>query len=186
MTKSLQEYFEALPDPRKASGLRHPLGPFLAMSTMAIMSGYTGFRELGSFMEANQEYFIERFKLKHGVPKFVQIRTIFSVLNFDQINRAFNSWAEQFMPTAPGNWISGDGKGLSSTVTDMHGSSQDFVLMVSLFCQTTGIVLKTQRKNNAKGGEIPALNELLAQLQAKDMIITLDALHCKKNGSPDR
>lgn len=186
MAKSLQEYFEALSDPRKASGLRHPLGPFLVMSTMAIMSGYTGFRELGSFMEANQEYFVERFKLKHGVPKFVQIRTIFSVLDFYQINQAFNSWAEQFMPTEPGNWVSGDGKGLSSTVTDMHGSNQDFVLMVSLFCQKTGVVLKTQRKNNAKGGEIPALNELLEQLQDRGMIITLDALHCKKNSSHNR
>ncbi len=185
MSKSLLDYFEAIPDPRKASGLRHHLGPFLAMATMAMMSGYKGFRELGSFMEANEEYFTKVFGLKHGVPKFVQIRTIFSRLDFDEVNKAFNQWAMQFMPQGSGNWVSGDGKGLSSTVTDMHGPTQDFVLIVSLFCHRTGIVLKTQRRHNGKGGEIPALNELLAQLQTKGMIITLDALHCKKNGSPD-
>lgn len=181
MNLSLVQCFTQIADPRRASGLRHPLVPFLSMSTMAMMSGYTGFREIGTFMKANQVCFTEMFALKHGVPGFVQIRTIFSMLDFEQVNKAFQNWARQFMPQQSGQWVSGDGKALSSTVTHPHDCKQEFVMMVSLFTQQSGLVLMSSSKANQKGGEIPALNQLLEQLQARGMIITLDALHCKKN-----
>ncbi|MEO1261898.1 MAG: ISAs1 family transposase [Bacteroidota bacterium] len=183
MAKSLVDYFSQIPDPRKASGLRHPLVPFLTMSTMAIMSGYTGFREIGTFMEANGEAFARMFGFKHGVPKFVQIRTIFSVLDFEAVAHAFRGWASQFNPGQAGQFVSADGKGLASTVVHQHGAKQDYVMMVSLFVQRSGVALRAGRRNNGKGGELPALQSLLEQLGFKGMVITLDALHCTKKTS---
>ena len=179
MLMSLADCFLQLTDPRRASGLRHPLVPFLCMVTMGYLSGYSGYREIGTFMEANKEEFVKMFELKHGVPKFVQIRTIIRKLDFRLINKVFLHWISQFVSIDGGEWISGDGKGLNSTLQDAHSSSQDFELMVRLFSHKLGLVLYTGSARSKKG-EILALRELLKQLELKGVIITLDAVHCQK------
>jgi len=176
---SLYELYKEVEDPRKASGLRFPLPAFLTMMTMAYMSGYSGYRSSASFMEGNKDQFCEMFDLKHGVPGFVQVRTIINSLDFQVINKVFFKWINQFVPIEQGEWISGDGKGLNSTLSNVHTSKQDYQLMVRLFSQKLGIVLQTESKRS-KTREVKAFQSLLEQLQLKGVIITLDALHCQK------
>ena len=113
------------------------------------------------------------------------LKTLFSVLDFGAVAHAFRGWASQFNPGQAGQFVSADGKGLASTVVHPHDARQDYVMMVSLFVQRSGIVLQAGRRNNGKGGEIPALQSLLEQLEFKGMVITLDALHCKKKHPAD-
>lgn len=176
---SLVELFDQVVDPRKASGLRFPLPAFLTMMTMSYMSGYTGYRAPANFMKGNESELVSMFKLKHGVPGFVQIRTIINRLDFEQINEVFFKWMTSFVSIEPGEWISADGKGLNSTVSDAQTSKQDFEIMVRLFSQKLGIVLQTQSKR-FKAREHIAFQSLLEQLQLKGVIITLDAIHCQK------
>lgn len=180
MKLSLYEALGEVKDNRQASGLRHPLQSFLTMVTLGIMSGFHAYQELATFFSSNKEEFVELFGLKHGVPGYTQIRTILRELNYDDLYKAFESWSKQQISMEEGDWLSGDGKALKSTVTNSHNSAQNYVAMVSLFVQKTGTVIGVNRYENGKKGEGPALRELLEEFEGKGVVITLDALHCQK------
>lgn len=184
---SLYEAFGEVKDVRQASGLRHPLQIFLTMTTLSIMSGYHSLQGIATFFDSNKEEFIELFKLKHGAPKYTQIRTILKNMDYDSLCEAFQKWTMYHTPIEEGDWVAGDGKALASTLTDSQNSKQNYVAMVSLFLQKLEIVLGVERYENAcpetsvgKSGEGASLQDLLIILKDKGVIITLDALHCQK------
>jgi hypothetical protein len=180
MGKSLLYYLDQVPDHRPNSGTRHPFDAVLTMSILSIMSGFNGYREIATFMDANKPCFEEMFNLKHGVPKHVSLRTFFMNLNFDALNSAFFQWANEYVPIKEGEWLAIDGKCIGSTVTDPHDSKQNFVSLVSMFLQKTGTVVKAARYQSKKTGEIGVVQQLIEQLHVKGIVITLDAMHCQK------
>jgi hypothetical protein len=177
---SLYEIFGEVEDVRQASGLRHTLQPFLTMTTLSIMSGYHSLQGIATFFDSNKEAFIELFKLKHGVPKYTQIRTILKEIDYDNLCEVFQRWTKYHTPIVKGDWVSRDGKALRSTVRDGQNTKQNYVAMVSLFLHKLEVVLGVERYENGKSGESASLQELLVILKDKGVIITLDALHCQK------
>ena len=180
MSLSLHEALSKVADHRQRGGLRHPLGSFLTMITMGMLSGFHAYQELAKFLKANEGEFTELFGLKHGVPGYTQIRTILRDLNYASLYSAFHAWSMHHVRLEPGDWLSGDGKALNSTVADCHSSKQNYVAMVSLFAQKTGATLAVERYESGKKGEIPALRELSSFFAGKGILITLDAQHCQK------
>lgn len=176
---SLSECFEQLEDPRKSSGLRNPLPALLCMVTMSYLSGYTGYRATATFMKGNQEIFKKMFNLKHPPLGHTQLRTVFQRLDFSAINKVFHQWVNSFVSIEKGEWLSGDGKALSSTIKDAHGNAQEYELMVRLFSQKLKIVTHSAT-TKSKATELKAMQALLKTLKLKGVIITLDALHCQK------
>lgn len=179
---SLYECFEQLEDPRAASGLRNPLPALLCMVTMSYLSGFTGYRATADFMKGNKAVFMEMFHLKHPPLGKTQLRTVIQSLDFKSINKAFYQWIKNFAPVETGEWLSGDGKALGSTIKDAHGNAQEYELMVRLFSQKLGIVTHSAT-TKSKSSELKAMQDLLQTLEIKGVIITLDALHCQKKQS---
>lgn len=177
---SLYETLALVKDPRDPSGLRFPMQPFLTMVVFSVMSGFNSMNGMAKFFDANKEELTEMFNLKHGVPKYTQTRTILGLIDFENLSKVFQLWALQHIPLEKGDWVSGDGKTLKSTVTNSQNSKQNFIAMVSLFLQKTGVVLATNSYENGKTGEGPALRDLVEILENKGVILTLDALHCQK------
>jgi len=176
---SLYECFEQLEDPRAASGLRNPLPALLCMVTMSYLSGFSGYRATADFMEGNKAVFMEMFNLKHPPLGRTQLRTVMQSLDFKSINKIFLQWMKNFVSIEAGEWLSGDGKALGSTVKDAHGNKQVYELMVRLFSQKLGIVTHLAT-TKSKASELKAMQDLLQTLEVKGVIITLDALHCQK------
>ncbi|GAA4015395.1 hypothetical protein GCM10022408_30860 [Hymenobacter fastidiosus] len=56
--------------------------------------------------------------------------------------------------------------------------------MVSLYCQRTGLTLALQDYTDKKTGEMSVLRDLLAGLQDRGVVFTLDALHAQKKRPP--
>lgn len=175
----LKEFFHSIKDFRREQGQRYKLEPVLWMILLGISSGYTGYRELSVYMKSNKAYFSKVFSLKHGVPSHVTIRAILIGLNKSEFLTAFNTWAET-QELSQGDWLSGDGKALNSTVTNAHESEQNFCSIVSLFCQRTGLVHQIADFRSKKKSEGEILRQLLPSLQDKGVYLTLDALHCQK------
>jgi DDE_Tnp_1-associated len=175
----LKEFFHSIKDFRRAQGQRYKLEPVLWMIFLGISSGYTGYRELSVYMKSHKAYFTEVFSLKYGVPSHVTIRTILIGLDKPEFLTAFNTWAER-QKLSPGDWLSGDGKSLNSTVINAHESEQSFCSIVSLFCQRTGLVYQIADFRSKKKSEGEILRQLLPSLQDKGINLTLDALHCQK------
>ena len=181
---TLIEHLSKIEDPRRLEGQRYPLVPFLLMLIMGIMSGRYGYREQAKFMLSHCQSFTELFKLKHGTPSHVTIRTFLRQLPYTELNAVFESWASDFIGLLPQDWLSADGKALKSTVEGGEASWQNFVSLVSLFHQRTSTVLATQRIENGKESEIPALQNLLERLGITQSMLTVDALHCQKKRQP--
>ncbi|MBC8110777.1 MAG: hypothetical protein H7Y04_06935 [Verrucomicrobia bacterium] len=92
----------------------------------------------------------------------------------------FFQWAgEQTSPMA-GDFVSGDGKSLKSTVNDYGNQKQDFSSTVSFYAQKIGIVLALAEFGNKQMGEWEVVINLLALLEGKGITLSLDALHSQK------
>ena len=180
MEYNLQDFLSEVKDYRRGAGQRYPLWAVLSMIIMSIISGAKGYREFGRFMKANQDSLIECFKLKHGVPSHVTIRAILRKLDLYTLTKSFRLWMSLCSPPDSAEWLAIDGKSLSSTVTNPNDSLQNFVSVVSVFAQHSGLVYDLQAFENGKAFEPRIVRQLIRRLGLKDAVFTLDALHCQK------
>jgi len=184
---SLIECLSGVSDPRRLQGQRYSSVALLLIIIMAILRGKYGYREIGRFCKLNQSVLIDKFHFKtHRVPSHVSIRSFILSTDFISIGQAFYNWARTYVPIGQGEWISIDGKSIRSTVSDYSTSYQDFISLVSLFSSKREQILYVQKLEHKKGDEIKVVDELLEILDLKDVVFTLDALHCKKNSTHNR
>lgn len=175
------EHLATVPDFRRKEGRRYPLWVVLTMIIMAIMSGRYAYREIARFIQANQQDLQKYLNLgRHVCPSHVTIREILQRLDFSALNAAFARWMSEYAPLKQHDWIALDGKCLGSTITDYDNCYQAFVTMVSAFALRQGVVIRVEKYNNAHKSEIAAVQELILALGLKDVIFTIDALHCQK------
>jgi hypothetical protein len=179
---NLIEQLSQIKDFRRKQGQRFLLSQVLLIIIMAIMSGRYGYREIASFAKANKKELVDNLKLKKSkIPSHVTIREVIMNIDFVLLNQAFSQWAIDYVTIEKDDWLSIDGKAIKSTVENYDSSYQNFVSMVSVFSQKRGQVIKTGTFENKKVSEISIVKELLEALDLKDVVFTLDALHCKKN-----
>lgn len=181
---NLIEHLNQVKDPRRKQGQRFPLTTLLLIIIMGVMSGRYGYRELGSFSKANQKDLIKYLRIKHKrVPSFVTIRDVIVRTDFDSLNDAFYQWTCTYVTIKKNEWLSIDAKAIKSTLEYYNTSFQNFVSLVSIFSQKRAQVIKATAFENKKTSEISVVQQLIEILDIKDAVITLDALHCKKNSA---
>jgi len=168
-------------DPRRKQGQRTPLAAFLEMIILAGMSGNHAIRAVSRFIDRNEAYFVDRYNLKHGTPKYTNLRNFLEILDYEQLNSAVKKWCSQYIEGQ--DWISIDGKAIRSTVTNSHSEVQNFLSMVSMFCTKKGIVIDTKSLENKKENEGLTAREMILQCELKGVTFTMDALHCQKKQS---
>lgn len=180
MSKTLYDHLTELPDHRRLQGRRFSLSSFFEMVILAGLSGQFSINAISRFIKNNEDFFIDRYGLNHGVPKKTVIFNILTQYNYTHLNQLLCSWMTQFVDSSNTTWISIDGKALASTVTDKQGSKQNFQLIVNSFAAELEVVVATAPFENRKSNEIKSAQELIKQLELKGVIFTLDALHCQK------
>jgi hypothetical protein len=179
---NLIDQLNQVTDPRRKQGQRFPLTTVLLIIIMGIISGRYGYREITVFSKANQKDLIKNLRIKHKrIPSHVTIRDVIMRIDFDSLNNAFYKWASAYVKIEKNDWLSIDGKSIKSTVEDYDKSYQNFVCLVSVFSQKQAQVVKSSAFENKKTSEISVVQQLIEILDIKDAVITLDALHCKKN-----
>lgn len=178
---TLYEAFAQIADPRRAEGRRIQLEQLLALVIIANLCGHHGYRPVARFCQSHQQLLREQFDLKHGVPSHVTFRTVLTQLPEQTLIDCFNTWADELNLLSAGDWLSGDGKALGSTLTHMQDAKQDFQLMVSLWSHQTGLVHRLATYANAGGDERVSVRELLSHFQDRGLLVRLDAIHTQKN-----
>ena len=179
---NLIEQLNQIKDFRRKQGQRFSLSTMLLIIIMGVMSGRYGYREIYSFAKANEKELRRRLNIKHKkIQSHVTIREIIMNVDFDALNQAFYQWSSSYVKIEKKDWVSIDGKSIKSTVENYETSYQNFVSLVSVFTQRKGQVIKASAFENKKESEISVVQRLIETLDLKDVIITLDALHCKKN-----
>jgi len=176
---SLIQAFQNLPDYREVKITKNNPGEILLLSLMAILSGAEGFADMAEWMKVRKKQ-IEKFLNKHfSVPAYTTIRNVFLRIDIDAVNRLQREWIEQITQR--------DSKQLIIVAADgktMRGSSNKALNekarhIVSLFLPQGKLTLAHTQIDD-KSNEIPALIELLEELNLKGCIITMDAMHTQK------
>lgn len=180
-SKSIIDYLSQVEDNRRGAGQRHSHELILVIVLMSMMSGYYGYRAIGDFIERNRSCLISQLKPKKDrLPSFYTIRRVLIGLNFESFSHQFHEWSKAYVSIEAGEWLSIDGKAIGGTVKDYSTSYQNFINLVSVFVSRKKMVLTNGEVYNSKESEIPVVRQLIEALDLKDVVFSIDALHCQK------
>jgi len=174
---SLREELKQIEDVRRGAGRRHSIDVVLMITIMATMSGYMGYRAIGDFAKRYKKELIKYLKVeKERVPAFATIRRVLMSIDYQKFIEIFERWMRQYLKQNSYKWVSVDGKAIKGT--KQIEEDKKLAHLVTFFSSDSKEVL-IARKTATKSNEIPLVQEMLASFPLKDVIITLDALHCQ-------
>lgn len=181
MTVDLIDTLKQVEDFRSARGRRYPLWLVLLLVILGMMSQCQGYLSLEDFAERHKAVLVEALGLPlRRLPSDSTFRLILQRLDYSRLVEVFNDWAQQHIAVEPGVALSADGKGIAGTLTEHKSDQQNFISLVSLYCQHSGVVLRVQAFENQHQSEIEVVQQLLSALHLEGNIVTLDALHAQK------
>jgi predicted transposase YbfD/YdcC len=172
-------HFGALPDPRVERTKRHPLLDILVIAVCAVIAGAQGWEDMAEFGRLKEAFFRARLglTLPHGIPSPDTFRRVIARLDPDAFGRAFLAWTQTLRLQTQGEVIALDGKTLRHSFDTAAGQAP--IHLVSAWATKNRLVL-AQVKVDDKSNEIPAFPALLAMLDLRGCIVTIDAMGCQK------
>jgi hypothetical protein len=185
--KSLEPFLALLatiPDPRRAEGKIYRLPHVLLFSIFAIVSGANSYRGIQTYFKAHRRALNKAFKIKwKRAPAHTAIRYILQGLDAVDVEKAFREHGANlnFAPyRAEACVIAFDGKTLKGSFDNFNDAKAKQVL--GAFAVDTALVL-AHIEIDEKSNEIPAVQQLLQDLDVAGHIVTCDAMHCQKKPS---
>lgn len=166
---------DCLDDPRRPSnGTLHDFREILVMAIAAVLSDCDTVEDIADWAHM-REAWLRRFRvLKNGIPSEDTFLRIFRLLDPKQFEDCFRRWVSGVV-TVLGGTLAIDGKTVRGSAT----GGESAIHMVSAFATDLGLVLG-QEKVAEKSNEITAIPELLAALDVKGLLVSIDAMGGQK------
>jgi hypothetical protein len=141
------------------------------------MSGYQGYRAIGDFAKRYKKQIVKYLEIENGkVPAYATIRRVVQEVDHKKFENIFTKWMKHYMKKSASQWVAVDGKAIKGT--KQKEEDKKLAHLVSFFASDSKEILMA-RKTASKSNEIPLVQEMMQEFPLKDMIITLDALHCQ-------
>lgn len=175
----IEEYFEALEDPRSSINLRHPLCSVVVIAILAVLAGADGPTAIAKWALIKDDLLRKHFDLPNGIPRKDVFRRVLSTLNPLAFQACFANWLNGLRSKAATAMkveqpvLAIDGK----TLRRSHNAKKGLGALhsVSIWATEFGLSLG-QVACEAKSNEITAIPELLKLVDIKGAIITIDAM----------
>lgn len=172
---SLMNYLTEIDDPRKPSnGMLHDFREILVIAIAAVLSDCDTVEDIAFWAKAKEAWLRRFLTLKNGVPSEDTFLRILRALDPKQFEQAFRRWVGGIVG-ALGGTLAIDGKTVRGSASDAVPA----IHMVSAYATELGLVLG-QEKVAAKSNEITAIPELLAALDLRGWLVSIDAMGCQK------
>jgi predicted transposase YbfD/YdcC len=172
---SLVDSFSEVTDPRVNRLRRHRLIDIVVIAVLAVMCNADTWKDINIWGVANRQWLATFLELPNGIPSRDTFRRTISRVAPDQFQQAFLRWLRCINKRIKGV-IAIDGKTLRRSGSGDKGPLH----IVSAWASEQHLTLG-QRTVDGKSNEITAIPELLATLNLKGAIITIDAMGCQKN-----
>jgi predicted transposase YbfD/YdcC len=172
----LMESFADMPDPRVVGRTDHDLLDILVLTVCAVVCGADDWEAVEMWGEAKLEWLRQYVPLKNGIPSHDTIGRLFAAMNNATFQACFTRWVSTICGSLDGQVIAIDGKTMRGS--HHHRLGKKAIHMVSAFASDQGITLG-QLKTEEKSNEITAIPELLAMLDLKGSIVTIDSMGCQ-------
>ncbi len=173
----LRKHLACLKDPRINRRKRHLLGDIITMAICAVIGGADTWKDIATFARRRQDWFQRFLALPNGIPSHHTFRRVFNRLDPLALQHQLVLWLHGLSDTLGIRHIAIDGK----TLRHSGGGSSAFrqLHLVSAWATEAQLTLG-QVATEEKSNEITAIPELLALLDLKGALVTLDAMGCQK------
>jgi hypothetical protein len=157
--RSLLDHFSAVPDPRQAWRVAHPLPEVLLLVVCGTIAANDDYDDIVDWGEAHLS-FLRRFSAFHfGLPCADWLRTLMNRIDPDLFSACFLSWVREWWPEVP-DLIALDGK--TSRRSYDRKAGRKALHLVSAFATNERLVLG-QEACAEKSNETTAIPALLAR-----------------------
>lgn len=175
----ITEYFEEVELTEEYDGYFCSVADVITIAILGSICGLKNINQIHQWAASDRvsEFLKEKFGINH-VPCYYWILCLLNLIKPESLNRCFANWIYSFMPERSANMtISLDGKTICSTIK-MEKIESPLHIISAQVCEL-GLTL-AQRCTDDKSNEIPAVQELLKELNIKGHIVVADALNCQK------
>ena len=173
--KTIEEYFSELTDCRIARNRRHKLIDIIVISICATLSRCEDFVDIAEYGELKEDWLSTFLELPNGIPSHDTFTRVFRRLDPEGFQKCFSNWVEALRQEISGEIVSIDGKTIRRAVD--KASAQSGLHVVSAWANENELSLG-QVAVQDKSNEITAIPKLLALLDLKGCIVTIDAGGC--------
>ena len=184
---SILDHFTDLPDPRREQGRIHRLDEIVFIATCAVLCGADSWEQIADYAHSKLDWLRTFLTLPGGVPSHDTFRRVFCLLDPLAFQQCFYAWITALMQRRGLTPIAADPPELRPIAIDgkaQRGSARRTVgrsalHVVSAWAVENRLTLG-QVATDAKSNEITAIPELLALLDLKGAVVTIDAMGCQK------
>lgn len=176
---NLDIYFELVEDIRSQAHITYKLSDVLFLIVCGIISGCNDLEVIIEFGEERIEFFKKHTELEN-IPCLSTLSNILKVINPEHLELCLYGIFSNVFKTnikIKEKEISIDGKTICSTATMKDHERPMHIITALLVDNSLSLGQKTVE---SKSNEIPAVRELLYELDIKGAVVTLDAMHCQK------
>jgi predicted transposase YbfD/YdcC len=165
--------FDQMPDPRGPNAI-HQLADMVVMAILAVICGADGWVQVELFAKAKRKWLATFLDLSEGIPSHDTFGRVFSLLDPDTFEGCFNAWTGDLVNSCRGKLVAIDGKAIRRSFTRSWDKS-GMAHLVSAFVRENQTVFG-QVAVADKSNEIEAIPRLLALLDIKGAVVSIDAM----------
>jgi predicted transposase YbfD/YdcC len=177
MSTCIIENFSTLKDPRIERHMLHSLTDIIVLSICAMSSGSDGWEAIEDFGKEKEDWLRQYIPLKNGIPSHDCIAYTLRKVSPTGFRECFMRWVDAVKTSTKGEIIAVDGK--TARGSRDRKNNRKPLHMVSAWACSNRLVLG-QEATDEKSNEITAIPKLLAILELKGCIVTIDAMGCQK------
>ena len=177
--ESIREYFEEVETTKEYDGYYYQVGDIVSIVVLGSLCGLKNLNQLHQWAknEGKREFLRKEFKIER-IPCYYWFLCLLKMVKPDSLSRCLMRWAEEQLPEdRKGVTVSLDGKTVRST-GKMDSYESPLHVVSAQLCEL-GITLGS-KSVEGKSNEIPAVQELLRELEISGCMVVADALHCQK------
>lgn len=169
--------FSEIQDPRVDRTKHYPLASLFFLTIAAAVADCEDFTEIADFGEDRLDWFRSHGHFMDGrTPSHDVLNKLFRRLNPQEFQACFIRWTAQLCQGTEGRLVAIDGKTLRRSHDVRSGKNATHV--INAWSSANQLVL-AQMKVDGKSNEITAIPELLALLDLKGAIVSVDAMGCQ-------
>lgn len=179
--RDLMEILEAVPDPRRARGVRYRFSHLLLMCIYAVLAGHSVAVEIAYYVELNFEYFRELLKIEK-IPSHDTFSRVLRFTDFEMLSASLGEWLRGNFPAVYEKYqdrkvLHIDGKAVRAASEKSKGEKPVYHLNAMYEGESIGVEVK---RVGEKENEISCLPEYLELFELSGTIVTMDAIGCNQ------
>lgn len=175
----LLDFLEEVETTEEYSGYYFSVGQALTITILGSLCGLKSVRQIHQWAqsEAASKLMKEKFAIER-IPSYYWLLCLLKMVKVESLSRCLNEWARQYIPEErDGITIAIDGKTIRST--EKMKAHDRPLHIISAQLSELGITLGSKAVES-KSNEIPAVRQLIEEMDIEGCLIVADALNCQK------